>query len=73
VHDGILLERRGVATGVVVTQPFVDAAEAMAALDGRPDYEFAIVPHPTASMTDDELQAVAATAAADLEKILLGA
>jgi hypothetical protein len=71
VHDGIVLERRGVVTGVVVTEPFVAAAGAMAALDGRPEYRFAVVPHPTAGMSDDELRAIAVPAAADLEAILL--
>ena len=34
MHDGIVLERRGIVTGVVVTEPFVSTAGAMAALDG---------------------------------------
>jgi hypothetical protein len=71
VHDGIVLERRGIATGVVVTEPFVGAAVAMAGLDGDPDYRFAVIPHPTAGLTDDELRALAPTAAAALEAILL--
>ena len=71
MHDGIVLERRGVATGVVVTEPFVGAAAAMAALDHRPDYRYAVVPHPTAGLSEDELRAIAVPAAARLEAILL--
>ena len=72
MHDGIVLERKGVATAVVVTEPFIAAARAMAALDQRPDYRFAVVPHPTAGLTDAELAAIAGPVAAELEAILLG-
>ena len=71
MHDGIVLERRGIVTGVVVTEPFIGAAHAMAALDGNPAYRFAVVPHPTAGLTDDELVTLAPAAAASLEAILL--
>ena len=51
MHDGIQLEQRGIASGVVVTEPFVGAARAMAALDGVPGYRFATVGHPTAELS----------------------
>jgi hypothetical protein len=70
VHDGIELERQGVITGVVVTEPFVGAARAMAALDGAPDYPFATVAHPTADLDGDALQRIAAHAAAQLDALL---
>jgi hypothetical protein len=62
VHDGIEIERRGVPAAVIVTQPFVGAASAMAALDGLPDYPFAVVPHPTADLNTDGVAMVAAAA-----------
>ena len=71
MHDGIVLERRGIATGVVVTEPFIGAAHAMATLDGDPAYRFAVVPHPTAGLADEELRKLAPVAAASLEAILL--
>ena len=72
MHDGIELERSGLPTAVVVTEPFVATAQAMAGLDGVPDYRFAVVGHPTAALAGDELRAVARTAAAQCEAILLG-
>ena len=71
MHDGIVLERRGITTGVVVTEPFIGAAHAMAALDGHPAYRFAVVPHPTAGLTEKELRVLAPSVAAALEAILL--
>ena len=71
MHDGIVLERRGITTGVVVTEPFIGAAHAMAALDGNPGYRFAVVPHPTAGLTETELRALASSASTALEAILL--
>ena len=71
MHDGIVLERRGIATAVVVTEPFIGAANAMAALDGNPAYRFAVVPHPTAGLSEAELKKLAPTCAAALEAILL--
>jgi len=71
VHDGIELERRGVATGVIVTDAFVGAARAMAAIDGLPDYRFAVVPHPTADMDDRALAAATKSATEQLLGILI--
>ena len=59
MHDGIQLERRGVVTGVVITEPFVAAAKAMARIDGLPDYGVAVVAHPTADLDGEQLIEVA--------------
>lgn len=72
MHDGIELERRGVPTAVVVTTPFVGAGRAMADLDGRPDYRFSVIRHPSAELHGEELVTVARGAASDMEAILLG-
>ena len=72
MHDGIELERRGIPTAVIVTTPFVATGRAMAELDGRPDYRFSIIRHPSAELRGDALIAEAKGAAADIEAILLG-
>ena len=72
MHDGIQLERRGVPTGVILTEPFVGAGRAMASLDGRADYTFVSLPHPTAELRGDEVVASAKTVAPKLLAILLG-
>jgi hypothetical protein len=52
VHDGIEFERRGVPAAVIVTEPFIGAAAATAALRGLAHYDVAVVPHPTAGLDD---------------------
>lgn len=50
------MEKLGVPTAVVVTQPFVSSAKAMALAHGIPDYPFAVIPHPIAATGGDELE-----------------
>lgn len=53
--DGILLERRGVPAAAICTELFVPNGRAIAEAHGAPDYPFALVPHPMASASQDEL------------------
>ena len=71
MHDGLVLEQRGIATAVLLTEPFAPAGRAIAALDCVPDYEFAVLPHPTAGLTGDALVAVARDATDAVERLLL--
>ena len=71
MHDGTQLEGRGVPSGVVVTEPFVNAARAMATRDGLADFRFVTLPHPTAELRGDDVRAAAARMAPPLEAILL--
>ena len=57
VHDAVRLERRGVATVVVGTEPFLDEALEQAALLGMPDYRAVLVPHPVQLLTTEALRA----------------
>ena len=59
VHDVVRLERRGVATCAVGTEPFVDEALEQARLLGMPAYRMVFVPHPVQLLTHDELMALA--------------
>jgi hypothetical protein len=59
VHDVVRLERRGVPTCAVGTEPFVDEALEQARLLGMPAYRMVFVPHPVQLLTDDELRALA--------------
>ena len=47
--DGIVMEKLGVPTAVVATEPFISSAKAMAVSHGIPDYRFAVIPHPIAA------------------------
>lgn len=55
-----------------MTTRFVSAAELMARVLGMPGYNFAVIPHPVSSATDDELRAMAAGVVADIRRLLIG-
>jgi hypothetical protein len=57
VHDVVRLERRGIPTAAVGTEPFIDEALEQAALLGMPDYRMVMVPHPVQLLTPDQLVA----------------
>ena len=71
MHDGLTLERRGIPTAVICTEPFITSADAMAALGGAPDYPYVVVPHPLGSRTMPQLREIAAKAAPDTLAILM--
>lgn len=60
------LERRGVATAAVATEPFVDEALEQARLLGMPDYRMIFIPHPVQLLTADELRSLADGAFAEI-------
>jgi hypothetical protein len=53
------LERRGIATAAVATEPCVDEALEQARLLGMPDYRMVFIPHPVQLLTASELRALA--------------
>jgi hypothetical protein len=53
------LERRGIATAAVATEPFVDEALEQARVLGMPDYRMIFIPHPVQLLTPAELRALA--------------
>jgi hypothetical protein len=53
------LERLGIATAAVATEPFVDEALEQARVLGMPDYRMVYVPHPVQLLTSAELQGLA--------------
>jgi len=55
VLDGILFEKEGVPAASIVTDDFIETGRAMAKTWGLPDYEFLSMPHPTANLTEEEL------------------
>ena len=52
-------ERLGIPAVAVITDRFEGTARAMAEASGLADYPFAIIPHPVAGNSDDELRAKA--------------
>ena len=53
--DAILMEEQGVPAIAVVTTPFRNTGEAMAASWGKRAYPFLDTPHPIANLTEEEL------------------
>ena len=53
------LERLGIATAAVATEPFVDEALEQARVLGMPDYRMVFVPHPVQLLTLEELRGYA--------------
>nr|WP_246943548.1 hypothetical protein [Bacillus pinisoli] len=43
------MEKEGIPTAVVNTEPFISSSKAMAVAHGIPDYPFVIIPHPIAT------------------------
>ena len=54
--DGILFERRGIPAAAICTDVFVPNGRAIAEAHGAPEYPFALVPHPLASASHEELK-----------------
>jgi hypothetical protein len=55
VLDAILMEEHGVPAIAVVTTPFRNTGEAMAASWGKPGYPFLDTPHPIANLGERDL------------------
>lgn len=66
VHDAVRLERRGVPTAVVGTEPFVDEALEQALVLGMPDLRIVTVGHPVQLLTHEQVGELADAAFADI-------
>jgi hypothetical protein len=55
----VRLERLGIATAAVATEPFLDEALEQARLLGMPDYRMVYIPHPVQLLALAELHALA--------------
>jgi hypothetical protein len=60
------LERRGLPTAGVATEPFVDEALEQARVLGMPDYRMVYVPHPVQLLTVEQLHGYAERAFAEI-------
>ncbi len=67
------MERRGVPTAVICTEPFVSSVRAQAEICGNPLYQFVVVAHPIGSLTRRELEERADAAVPRVVAILTGA
>ena len=72
MHDGVQLETLDRPTAVVVTTEFLHEAEVQRAALGMDTLVPAVIQHPLSTLTDAEIEARAADAAAQAVKIWLG-
>jgi hypothetical protein len=70
VHDGIEMERRGVPSAVLCTEPFRPTVETVAKVRGMAGYAVVYAPHPIGSLTDDELRERARLIAPEVKRLL---
>jgi hypothetical protein len=71
VLDSILMEKAGVPSAAIVTEPFEVTGRAMAEQWGLPYFTFLLMPHPTANLTDAELTARAQAIVPEVTRLLL--
>jgi hypothetical protein len=53
----VRLERLGIPTAAVATEPFLDEALEQARVLGMPDYRMVFIPHPVQLLDDEQLKA----------------
>ena len=70
--DGILCEKHGIPAVSIVTEPFVETGQAIAQAWGVPNYRFLSIPHPTANLRKEELEARAREISPKVVQFLLG-
>ena len=66
------LERAGIPTAGVATEPFVDESLEQARLLGMPDLRMVLIPHPVQLLTPAQLQAQADAAFGEIVGRLTG-
>lgn len=65
------MEKHGVPTAVISTEPFTASSRAMAVAQGIPHYPFVTIPHPIAATESSVLAEWVDQVISDVEKILL--
>jgi len=71
LHDSVEMEQHGRPAVTLVTEAFEAAAVARAAALGLPDHPRVVVAHPLASRRGDEVEKMAAVAAAPVAAALM--
>ena len=69
--DAVRFEELGLPAAAILTEPFRATGMVMAELQGFTGYPFATVPHPVASLSDEQVEAVADTVTPVVESLLL--
>lgn len=59
MHDAVSAEKAGITATAIITDRFVQTAQAMADVSGMPGYPFVVISHPIANNDDDVIRAKA--------------
>ncbi|MBS4210918.1 hypothetical protein BGM25_29700 [Bacillus sp. FJAT-29953] len=65
------MEKQGIPTVVLSTEPFISSSRAMAVAHGIPDYPFVTISHPIAATEKEVLHQWVDQIVGDVEDILL--
>ena len=65
-------ERAGITATAIITDRFVQTAQVMAQVSGRPGFPFAVIAHPISNNDDTVLRTKAAQAVRQCVAILVG-
>jgi hypothetical protein len=71
VHDAISAEKAGIIATAIITDRFVQTAQAMAEVSGMAGFPLAVIPHPISNNDDTVLCAKAAAALQQCVAILV--
>jgi hypothetical protein len=71
LHDAVTAEKNGITATAIITDRFVQTAQTMAAVSGRPGFPFAVIAHPIANNDDRVLRTKAKAAVAQCIEILV--
>jgi hypothetical protein len=71
LHDAVSAEKAGITATAIITDRFVQTAQAMARVTGRAEFPFAVIPHPIANNDDAVIRSKAQKAVQQCVEILL--
>jgi hypothetical protein len=71
LHDAITAVKAGIVATAIITDQFVQMAQAMAQVSGMPGFPFAVIPHPISNNDDAVLREKAAEAVQQCVAILV--
>ena len=70
MHDAVALEALGVPTAVIITRVFTREARAQRAALGAEHLEPVVITHPLSTLSDEQIDARATEAAAQIRTVL---
>jgi hypothetical protein len=70
VADGTIFEREGVQTAALLTHIFLRPGDAMARVQGFPNYQYATITHPISSLDQNQIRQRAEQALPQVLEIL---